>query len=862
MEPTRSRNSVRLDHRGLGVDEREDGASGMPPTAVASSDEAAPEEQSYDAANESASEGEGESEGEERFWLTLRERLISWRTMRPSLRLITGVAVAQLLAAGAIIALHGLTLPQINLGLSFGHATQMAAPFFWASIAFTVISLAFLMTAALMMRWPIRLLALALFSWLTLFTPEPDAYSAFRLAMVALLWLWTGAVALALGDSAEADASAGGSLGRLKSRAQRWVRAVRARFPGAIGAPLPVATLTFMLLWQVALYTALLASTGWMQYSSNDIFQLTIGVQLASLTGALIPFLFLAGSDFAELGELIAAGVARGLAGARVTRSSLANLVTLAAAALALYTAVTYAPSAGKGFSQYGWAYLGELAMGVVIFLALAGLLRWGSAVSWPSARLSAFTLLFVSLGYFGLMTLSITVLIPPSSASTSVTISDFSVYQAPAGQPTFSMPYPAGWKVRQPKTSGGSTSLIFDGLNQTFSGAAFVEIQADAGASDATAAAAMDAYLASAEASQQVTNVGAHGTDGPWQTVQFTDHLSAGRTFACQVWSRGENGYDVILIGLAVPAYKDTLFPAFESMAQGWRPDLSAHAPIFAETSDHAAARRAAAIALGLAPLALGLIVGLWLVRRRRAGHTAWPVAGVFIATFGLLTGAQMLPLMLQVAGASKTATWFLGLPIENMLQVAALGIVALCAYVIVWRRNNVFWLAVVRLALALNIGLLFIVWMSNLYDRAISASQSSAHHAISWAEALIVLIALGWDLLMSGETFTNRDDKAMPRHTRLLLYLGYILLTATLVVYFSAQSYTYAAGAHEAFFESEPWPQMGLQTLGPAMVVTTFALGVTTLLRRKRQSERHSNAHAQLSGAGSAVAEAPSEG
>lgn len=845
------------------MDERAHGAIGLPRTSGADPREGAPQEQRITVlATEHSAEGardepheeagvEEAREEEERFWPALRARMLSWRTMTPSLRLITGVAIAQLIAAAAIIALHGLRLPQVGLGLQNGHAIQMAAPFFWASIAFTIISMAFLMTAALMMRWPIRLIALALFSALMLSTPAPLAFSVFRWVSIAILWLWAGVVALALSDIDTEGQNDGGPLRRLRGNAQRWVRAARARFPGAAGAPLPVATLSFMLLWQLAYYAALLATAGWMTSATNDFFQLTISVQLASLSGALIPFLFLAGSDFVELGELIGAGAASGIAslgsgdrtGARGARMALARWLTVGAAViLSLYIVITYAPSTRTGLGRVALTYLGELALVAALALALYALLRWGSAASWPTARLSSLTLLLVSLGYFGLLAIPSAMLVASSNAGKTVVISDYSVYRAPVELPAFSMPYPSGWTSQALHQPGGAISVVFDGFSQTFTGRYFVEIQPDPGADANTATAALNAYLTSAESSGQVTNASALSTDGEWQTAQFTARLSSGATLRSKAWARATNGYIWIAIGSTFPAYQDALFPVFETMTQGWRPDYSAVAPVSAESSDTAAAKRAAALYLGLIPLVLSLIAGLWLVRRRGARSPMWNVAGVFVATFGLLTGAQMTPLMLQVAGAPKAATWFLGLPVENLLQGVALATLGLCAYALIWRRMDTRWLEAIRLALALNVGLLFISLMSNLYDKAIAASQSSAHHSISWAEALIVLIALGWDLLMSGETFTNRDDKWLPRHNRLLLYLGYILLTATLVVFFSAQSYTYATSAHESFFESEPWPQMGLQTLGPAMVVTAFALGLATLLGRARTSGRPS--------------------
>jgi hypothetical protein len=50
------------------------------------------------------------------------------------------------------------------------------------------------------------------------------------------------------------------------------------------------------------------------------------------------------------------------------------------------------------------------------------------------------------------------------------------------------------------------------------------------------------------------------------------------------------------------------------------------------------------------------------------------------------------------------------------------------------------------------------------------------------------------------------------------------------------STQSFV-GVGAHESFFESEPWPQMGLLTLGAPMILTTFTLALVAWDRHRRR-------------------------
>lgn len=787
--------------------------------------------------DEMSADAERDDEESEGFWRSLKERLISWPSMRPPLRLITGVAIAQLLAAGLIVALHGLKFHQINLGLQSGRDVEMAQPYFWISIVFVMLAIAFLMTGALLMRWPLRLLALAIFSAFIILPIAPAPFTSVRVAVVALVWVWGAMITIALADP-EWGAEKRDLYHRLRTPFLRRLAPLRARLRWVGGPLLPARTLAILLLAQAALYLTLLATTGWMRQPNNLLFQLTIGTQLQSLSFVLVPFLFLAGSDFAELGELLASGVA---SAARIASARRADWLTLGLTAIVAAAIVYLTRPTVTTIRGFALAYGGELALVALVALALFAVLRWGRVASDAPLKVGGLVLLLASLGYFALAWGSIAYTVAHTPSVRNITIADYAVYKTPASAiPTFSIPYPTDWKTSL--TQGKTDMLVsFNGLDQTFPGAAFVTARQDSAATADTASQTLTALLKAEFTSGRVISIQNVGDAGPWRELRYTltDPTGKTQTLVGEAWSRALDGHDWAIIGLTTATSQSVNFPVFDEMASAWRPDLTATTPDVSKGDTGVSIQRIAALFLGLLPLLLGLALGYWMIRRGVKHGRAWQTAGVFVAALGLLGGAQQLPNMLQALGMPGASSWIVGLGVDSLLQAVAIATLALVAYVGVRRRDDARWINLAQLTLRLNIGLLFVWLMLLLYDRAINLSQSSADHPLSWAAALIVLIALGWDLLMSGESFTNRDDERLPRHTRLLLYLGYIMLTATLVMYFSAQQFTHNPGAHEALFESEPWPQYGLQVLGLPMVVGAFALGLVAWLNGKRAPE-----------------------
>jgi hypothetical protein len=108
----------------------------------------------------------------------------------------------------------------------------------------------------------------------------------------------------------------------------------------------------------------------------------------------------------------------------------------------------------------------------------------------------------------------------------------------------------------------------------------------------------------------------------------------------------------------------------------------------------------------------------------------------------------------------------------------------------------------------------------MSVLYDHALAASRIAI-----WA-AIIVLVAMAWDVVMSGESMTNEGSKRIPRASRVLAFLGYVILVAGTVLFYSGQQVTGTGQAAESMFEPESITRNGLFRLAFPLAVLMFLL------------------------------------
>jgi hypothetical protein len=102
----------------------------------------------------------------------------------------------------------------------------------------------------------------------------------------------------------------------------------------------------------------------------------------------------------------------------------------------------------------------------------------------------------------------------------------------------------------------------------------------------------------------------------------------------------------------------------------------------------------------------------------------------------------------------------------------------------------------------------------MFRLYTHALSASRIAP-----WA-ALILLAAVSWDVMMSGEALTNEGSNLFPRSSRVFVLYGYAILLCGLVLFFTAERPISSGADVEPLFEPEQITQRAL----PVFAVMLF--------------------------------------
>jgi hypothetical protein len=104
------------------------------------------------------------------------------------------------------------------------------------------------------------------------------------------------------------------------------------------------------------------------------------------------------------------------------------------------------------------------------------------------------------------------------------------------------------------------------------------------------------------------------------------------------------------------------------------------------------------------------------------------------------------------------------------------------------------------------------------------------------SWglSQALIVLAALAWDLMSSGETITNRHTETFPRLARVALFVSYIMSVALLVMVATAGKFVQpiSGEAIEDIFNSEGLVGVGLILFGAPFIFVMATLRMRNLL------------------------------
>jgi hypothetical protein len=261
--------------------------------------------------------------------------------------------------------------------------------------------------------------------------------------------------------------------------------------------------------------------------------------------------------------------------------------------------------------------------------------------------------------------------------------------------------------------------------------------------------------------------------------------------------------------------------------MRESWRPGAAAEAATTAGSAPGFVDKAAAATSVILLVVAF-VLAGLLFATRRRLGAGPWRVAAFFfVAAATLVAFGQFDLLTSTLLPIPRTRLPHLSL--TSLMASAALGTLLVLAWAIYKRRMRELQ-GLFALLLTLIVGLQVVAWIFDLY------SQSSQLR-FTIAQAAVLLLALTWEITMSGKAITNQGGAWFPRHSRVLLYFGYIMLTSAAILFFSSVRVQSTGTSVEPLFEGEFWPRSGLILLGAPLLFTVFMLRLVNWIGTRHQ-------------------------
>ena len=125
--------------------------------------------------------------------------------------------------------------------------------------------------------------------------------------------------------------------------------------------------------------------------------------------------------------------------------------------------------------------------------------------------------------------------------------------------------------------------------------------------------------------------------------------------------------------------------------------------------------------------------------------------------------------------------------------------------------------------LLLLMNLGILLLQWLDGfVYEWLRGTAESGVI-----AAAVIVFVAILWDILMSGDDITNVDGKLFPRRSRVSLFFAYVMLAVAVVVFWGTMQGTeeYMETAR-SLADTDQLVELGIKILGPTTLLTLLVL------------------------------------
>ena len=781
----------------------------------------------------------------------LRHTLIRWPQSRP-LRIVYAAAAAQLLLVVALLLLNSRSWPQVHAFSYYDSLFDVPAPILVATVVFLALAWSYVIAGFLHAIWwlrPAGVIAFLLMQWRegSVLAPSGGAYRA-------------AAAVLTLALVLTASLSVAGDL--------FWTRRHRAHLRHGMRVVSPTLVSTFVCV--LGIFTI-----AWMGHSPLHLgFTSQLRDELGILAILLVPALLLTGTDLAEMAQVTANRTA-----ALVSRRgpALVPVIGLAAVLLAVFlirvrtlgeSLIGTADVDHRGLFL-GRLFDGAMVVGIAAILALAvGLRRSGTA-----RRIPYIAMVGAVAGYYGIAALGLTITngrqataaatptapaassAPAPSAAASPSPSDAltpgnaladaktadKIYQSYKElEPlAFSIDVPAGWaadpeaddtRLSGPLGTGdGNVDVVrLPGRclqpDQAVAGA-LTALTASKGALEASEVRAsgqmpagiwMVADLDIRSPTRQAGRLWVRcAADGAWAVAGWVDPAS---------WPAKRVSLDAIAESLTLGRDTITLQQARSGDETRGTSDIVAdlikNVPYdqLASTVSHAEWSGIVLVIAFAVVAALFSHLGRRWPRRRTLATGA--VYLTLCATFLVFTGTDPLWDQLVLISQTGGALNLIGQSFIGTQAVVAM-LSALVLLAVLARRRFDADRELLELLIEVNVALLIVQGLFAYFDQA-------QYGGLPFPEALIVLVALGWDVLMSGSVVTNRGSARVPRHARALVYFGYTMMVATLLLFFSADTDALSGREVLPVYNTEYWPQQGLIFFGVPLIMTGLLLNL----------------------------------
>lgn len=778
--------------------------------------------------HDAADEHEHEDAGEEflhdvtSLRAVFRERRITPETMERPLRLATAGALAGLIGVCLLIALRDIHASGVFVGRTNGVTTEVPLPMFVATVVLLCVGFAYLLTSVTLATLPVAVIGLILITGAMgvetgSFGHLYGAADFLRLlpswaqwaSRALLVAVWGVAVATRLVDRRRAAPATDAAPAEHRASGRRLRLIVLGTYSVLIGG------------WFTILATTTPSAGGLNLYGE------IVDIIMIDIVLLVFPVLQVAAVDFGEWGGLTGERLAAA-AGGRGRTNALVALSVLACGSLAVFGYVNSDvkhPILSGGRVMHVLPSLWLLAVGAVV-LVVVGRAVGAPRRSWP-AKLS-FASIFAVTAFIAYLAAPVSAVFSHGYHNKPVEqiadgqftgSADVLSTRAGTGAQSYTLLIPRGWLHSQVQNVDLWTNYAYPGAHP--------------GAPDTprarAAAGTFPIVFTSLEqfaAGLKILPGTAHTDDG-WFVGQLNDPAED-----AHVWVRGDpeslsTSYVLYTYARHVP---EAASEELVAIAHSFRPAGAAPAtlPKQEEAVDPGAEKRADHTLAYTVAMSLGLLVVLLLgyhISGRRWG--ARTVSGVFL--LGVFAGTTVLLFanaMGRVVAGPRTHWPYVSQ--YGLLTAVGVGGLALTAVLAARGRGPTG-----RRLLTATITFAATIWalegMTVLYNHALRASRVSV-----WA-AIIVIVAIGWDVTMSGESLTNRGTDAFPRATRVLGFLGYVLLLAATVLYYSGQHAVGTGASTEAYFEPEAVTRDALFRLGFPVAVLLFAFRVITVRRAR---------------------------